>query len=199
MDFNNNTQSKSSKSCANCSKKFAKYKRIPKCCICLQSYHPRCVELAPSDVNFLYATKCENSWICLTCNLNIFPFPLQYKEISENQSHIKPVINTNKPREFCKTCYKQGNILTVCELCDLKSHPRCFAGDLGCKSCLREIYPGYDVNIRELFNYNNNALFNPYIADLDINFIGNSGNEPDFEHLAWSNCADLLNNCNYLL
>ena len=76
-------------------------------------------------------------------------------------------------------------------------HVRCSAGELGCKSCLKEIYPGYDANTRDLLNFRNNAIFNPYTSDSDINFIGNEGNEFDHGYLAWSKTSDLLNACNY--
>ena len=104
---------------------------------------------------------------------------------------------TAKTREICKTCNKLGNRLLSCDLCSENSHARCFAGQLGCKSCLREIYPGYDINPRDLFNYKNNAIFNPYNFDQDINYVGNDDNDIDHGYLPWSKCSDLLNNCKY--
>ena len=200
MSSHAHTSSHHINSCGTCSKKVVKHKNYPTCQICDRKYHPKCIGLTPQDVGVLISTNTLQTWICLYCSSRIFPFFNECeicKNISKIQCQTQSTRNTCKPREFCNTCNKQGNILNLCDFCGLKSHPRCSAGDLGCKSCLREIYPGYDVNFRELYNYNNNALFNPYTADLDINFIGSSGDEPDFEHLAWSNCSELLNNCKY--
>ena len=92
-------------------------------------------------------------------------------------------------RNLAKNC--------LCAFCSFKSHPRCSAGKLGCKACLKDIFPGYDVSYRELFNYDNNTIFNPYSSHTDIKFVGNSQNDPDYGHLAWSNFSNLLDTCDY--
>ena len=91
--------------------------------------------------------------------------------------------------------------LVTCDVCSLKSHKRCFAGLFGCKSCARYIIPGYDVNNNELFciTGNNNARFNPFDSDCDLNNLGFT-NVFDYseEQEDWSFCSQLLNNCKYL-
>ena len=181
-------------SCGACSKKLVKHKIFPICFTCSNKFHHACVELTPSDVKLLISTNLLQTWICKYCSLSIFP---KYDEGHCKNEKINSTKLTATTREICKTCKKLGNRLLQCDLCSENSHARCFAGQLGCKSCLREIYPGYDINPRDLFDYKNNALFNPYNFDLDINYVGNDGNEIDHGYLPWSKCSDLLNNCNY--
>ena len=190
------------KSCGACSTKLVKHKLSPICFTCSNRFHPACVELTPSDVKFLISTNALQTWICKYCISSILPhcssstFP-RYEESHCKNVKIDSAKPTPKTREICKTCNKLGNRLLKCDLCSENSHARCFAGQLGCKSCLRDIYPGYDINPRDLFDYKNDALFNPYNSDSDINYVGNDGNEIDHGYLPWSKCSNLLNNCKY--
>ena len=183
------------KACATCSKKVVKYKIATNCNICLNIYHPKCAGLTPHDVKSLAHVNALATWICPYCSVDIFPFYMEHAENNNSKQCLDRKLS--KTRTICKTCQKTGVNLLSCDLCGDKSHIRCSAGNLGCKNCLREIYPGYDTNIRTLFNYNNNTIFNPYSSHSDINFIGTTDDEPDFEYLAWSKCSDLLDTCNY--
>ena len=74
--------------------------------------------------------------------------------------------------------------MKICNLCDNKSHKRCQSSDMGCKKCLREIYPGYGLDnfftLRHDPNFSNTALFNPHDFDDNINNIGiGDSKDPD--------------------
>ena len=188
--------STSRKACTACSKKVVVHKAAPICSVCSSRYHPKCVDLTPHDIKLLDQLNALSTWICPHCSINIFPF-LGTAEHFQNSEHQKRPNPTRTCTSICKTCQKTGMKLVKCDLCDEKSHASCSAGELGCKSCLKSIYPGYDVNISTLFNCKNTNIFNPFSPHSDINFIGSTDDEPDFEHLAWSKCSDLLDTCNY--
>ena len=93
--------------------------------------------------------------------------------------------------------------MNVCCYCDRLSHERCSAGTLGCKSCLRDLFPGYDVPARQLFanfyskNLENNVLFNPYSHDCQSNYIGDRLDTDEIDFNPWQNISNNLNNCKY--
>ena len=105
----------------------------------------------------------------------------------------------------CHTCSKIGSRMKVCSLCDNNSHKRCHSGDMGCKTCLREIYPGYDLEnyftLTHDPNFSNTALFNPYDIGDYTNSIGISDSEdPDAlaEQEIWAPYSKRLISCNYV-
>ena len=123
--------------------------------------------------------KLNNSfinWYCLACTSDIFPFTNTDITILFNEN----ACNTNIPcsaeskskvsfvRVKCKTCKRLGNKskMVVCWICDAYSHNKCSSGKLGCKSCTRELFPGFEVSPRQSYtvhgNYENSAKFNPY-------------------------------------
>ena len=181
--------------CSDCCRRISNHKPFTVCNICSNHYHPKCAKLTPSDVNSLKSANLYSSWVCYHCAASIFPM---IADTWPNTINLK--CKTTPHREQCSTCLKIGNILDTCELCNCKSHRRCFAGDLGCKKCARDIYPGYDVNFNELFllTGNNNTRFNPFSYDSDINNLGFSDIfEDGTEQEAWSSCSQLLNSCKY--
>ena len=190
--------------CAACSRKLAKHKIYIKCVNCSHYYHPKCVELTPSDVKHIYAINGHNNWSCIHCNTMIFPFSGSsefYDDKSAKKLESRNKISQKISQEICKTCHKPGtnSNMISCELCGHKSHShtRCSAGKLGCKDCLRDIFPGYVADPSALYNFKNTAVFNPYSCHSDINFIGNANDESDYGHLAWSNFSNLLDTCDY--
>ena len=183
--------------CAYCSKKVQCHKSAIKCTLCDDLFHPKCAKLQPDDLNKPNLVLL-NSWTCSSCMHNIFPLFLLDLGNSELKSTKPPTRSVT--RQNCHTCSKLGNVLEECDLCGIVSHPRCFAGLLGCKKCARDIFPGFDVKVQELFALtgHNNLVFNPFSCDNDIHNIGVADREEGgFEQQAWSACSGVLQHCNY--
>ena len=195
MEYNT---SRRCNSCKSCNKRILDRKSHICCCICMRKYHPICANLTPSDINLLKTTGLYNTWSCYSCNIEIFPRVLLDTTSTDSKNSKHTTTKSHTIREFCNTCSKIGNKLESCELCGLKSHIRCFAGTLGCKCCLRNIYPGYDVNVNELFRVtcSNNVRFNPFNTDSDVNNIGFT-DLFDNHTEDWSTYSELLDNCKY--
>ena len=187
--------------CPTCIKKFPLNKPTVKCFVCMQVYHAKCGNLTPDDIGLLKSVNGPDYWLCHNCNLNIFPFHNSDITASKYTAEHSQISQKTENRITCCTCSKLGNKLnmSMCQLCDRLSHNRCVAGSLGCKACLKDIYPGYEIDSNELFILNglNDALFNPYLANLDINYIGTPNIDDDYESLGWSKCSELLNECKY--
>ena len=184
--------------CTICTRRMLHHKSRIKCSLCETILHPKCAGLTPSNISHMDMLGILDTWFCHNCNVNIFPYNLL-----ENFQNSKNADRCHNKREHCTTCNKLGNInqLVACENCDLKSHKRCFAGVFGCKSCARNIIPGYDVNITELFGTfgKNNARFNPFDPECDLSNIGSTNIFNDVEgHEDWSFCSQILNNCKYV-
>ena len=187
--------------CKTCDKRILQHKPQIRCSICTRDYHSKCAKLTPSDINSLKSMNLYRSWSCYCCNSAIFPTIFLNTSSTTSATIITKSQTSSTNREYCVTCSKIGNKLEICEMCDCKSHKRCFAGNLGCKKCARNIFPGYDVNVNELFSItgNNNSRFNPFSNDSDLNnigftdlFDGGTGDNED-----WSVCSQLLDNCKY--
>ena len=200
-----NTGTHTHTSCAACSKKITAHKVKLQCSICIKYYHLRCVNFTPNDVIKLNNTNMRRYWSCLTCRQDMFPF------MQVTASEIEPRITNNSTsrdknisftRVNCNTCNKIGNNLTMkeCWLCGNTSHSRCIVGELGCKKCLKNIYPGFESSTRELFTLfgANTLLFNPFDGDHDLNYIGVESDDENYEYVAWGACSNLLNNCKYI-
>ena len=192
--------------CTTCTRRISQHKSRITCNLCSGSFHPKCANLNPTDIAHMQSLNILHMWTCYGCNIKILPNFLL--DISQDKSECKsstaesPVSN-GRSREQCATCHKVGNSvhLVTCDVCNLKSHKRCFAGLFGCKSCARYIIPGYDVNNNELFciTGNNNARFNPFDSECDLNNLGFTNVfDNNEEQEDWSFCSHLLNNCNYI-
>ncbi len=59
--------------CTTCSKKCLTHKTIVNCRYCLCNYHPKCVNLAPNDVNQLKDSNILAYWTCPSCTIKMFP------------------------------------------------------------------------------------------------------------------------------
>ena len=190
-----------STNCATCTRRIVSHKPALECNLCAKNYHPKCVKLNPSDVKSLVSANLYNTWICLCCKNEIFPQNslISNTDNSSRDNIAKTRINKTS-REYCATCTKLGNKMVTCDLCGFNSHKRCFAGILGCKGCMRNIYPGYDITFSELFTLtgNNYTRFNPFSYDSDLNNIGFSDAlDSETEQMAWSTSSQLLDNCKY--
>ena len=188
--------------CVKCEKKVQKHKTIIKCCICNNSYHPKCHFLTPVDIDTLINNGFYDSWSCNGCNVEAIPLNYFDDSITNTSQIIKnrTVISAIN----CHTCSKLGSRMKICDMCDNKSHKRCHSGEMGCKKCLREIYPGYDLEnyftLTHDPNFSNTALFNPYDFEDNANNIGVADSE-DPEALAeqetWAPYSKRLISCNY--
>ena len=193
-----NINNQDRRKCNTCSMKCLNHKTIISCSLCSRKYHPKCVKLVPNDVNDMVASNFVQYWTCPTCTSEIFP-QQTITYTTQSQKHTKP--STKNAREICKTCCKLGNKLQMinCWLCGCHSHKnKCSAGTLGCKSCLRDTYPGYDVTMQQLNSVYgvNNIRFNPYRDDHESNYIGDRI-DTDVDFNPWETCSSILNNCNY--
>ncbi len=133
---------KESVKCNICTRKCFARKDPLHCSLCNEIFHPKCVNLAPNDVSQMKKMNILKNWYCTICTTETFPFmhvKNQYVNCNQSQTDTKSKKETS--RINCKTCGKTGNKSTmiICSLCDVYSHARCTAGDLGFKNCMREL------------------------------------------------------------
>ena len=184
--------------CYLCSKHIQIHKPYIKCELCENYYDPRCCNLKPSDVKLLKELNLDRTWSCTICNNNIFPFTHCDEPASSSSTRsLKP----STSRQKCHICTKFGNMLQNCDLCGNLTHARCFSGPLGCRSCMEDIIPGFNVDTRELFCTKSeyaDKFFNPFDRNSDINNIGITDNEQeDFDQQSWAPCSSILESCKY--
>ena len=58
--------------CPICDRRVLNHSYSLKCCNCIQIYHMKCITLKAEEHNCLSANK--DAWICIKCNMDIFPF-----------------------------------------------------------------------------------------------------------------------------
>ena len=70
---------------------------------------------------------------------------------------------------------------------------------MGCRKCLKDIYPGFETTTIELFGQYqlNDHIFNPFDFSHDINYVGDTSDDENYDYIAWGGCSNLLNNCKY--
>lgn len=180
--------------CNFCNKGIQTHKIKIKCDLCRNVYHPKCNGLKPSDVRTLTELSLINSWTCAACVNYIFP-------LLSCASGASGVGKATVPKRPCYTCNKLGTRLQACDLCGKESHARCFAGPIGCKTCMHDIIPGFNVNVFDLFPNRSHLcdkLFNPFDRNSDINNVGFRDNEEaDYEQIVWAPCSNILKDCKY--
>ena len=143
--------------------------------------------------------RLNNFWFCPTCRDDIFPSRASdyFAPTTSSAADIAPAVE----RLSCHTCSKGGSISTLskCDLCDNFSHKRCSAGVLGCKSCLRTVFPGQDCSPIELLpnSTTNDVIFNPYSPSSMLHSLGVSNGNFASDDLAWTDQSEMLCNCNY--
>ena len=185
--------------CSVCTKRLIKHKQILRCCVCSHKFHPKCAKLTPHDVIKMTTARLNNFWFCHTCRDDIFPSSASdyFAPTTSSAADIAPTVE----RLSCHTCSKGGSIstLTKCDLCDNLSHKRCSAGVLGCKSCLRTVFPGQDCSPIELLpnSTTNDAIFNPYSPSSMLHSLGVSNENFASDDLAWTDQSEMLCNCKY--
>ena len=193
-------QNKLKPTCNACKKHILRHKSCVSCNICSATYHPKCNNLKPGDVRLLGELGLLSTWTCTSCIGGILPVSYHVDLGSVDQCSGPP-----NRRQICYCCSKRGNKngMVNCELCDKLSHLRCFSGPLGCRKCVQDIFPGFDVDAGELFFSDsqaryNDKIFNPFDRNSDINNIGNIDDGfSSFEELAWSPCSNILEQCKY--
>ena len=196
------TSRSASNTCNACSRRVVKHKLSIQCWLCQSNFHPKCANLTPNDVRNLTSASLHRHWLCTACRCDTFPsVALADNSIVSDQIYqtvSDSSINTVTP---CYTCGKIGlaTAMTTCNLCDKLSHNQCSSGTLGCKSCLREIFPGFDCKPEDLLPNAaaNNAIFNPYSTTSALSGLGISHDDFGTDDIDWSENSDLLYNCNY--
>ena len=195
--------------CRACARRLPLHKVNITCTVCCLKYHPKCAGLTPNDVIQLTARSTHNTtigeWVCFSCLSDILPIG-----VLSHESSTKTQSSTNKKwqstsREVCHTCIKLGNPnkMIICCYCDKLSHARCSASSTGCKSCLRDIFPGYDISTSQLFaklcgsKLRNDVKFNPYNREHLSNYIGDRLDPDDIDFNPWETVSNHLNNCKY--
>ena len=185
--------------CDKCTRSIPTHKPYIQCQLCEQNYHAtaRCSYLKPSEVKALIDLNLHKTWFCNFCTNSIFPLAL----CTEPVSCMHSIFTQPMARQKCHCCSKVGKTLQICDLCENLSHPRCFSGPLGCRTCMQDIIPGFNVNVSEIFCTNSkytDKIFNPFDRNSDINNIANFDNElGDLEQLTWAPCSNLLEYCKY--
>ena len=107
--------------------------------------------------------------------------------INDNSTLTAPIIENNS----CHCCQRLlGKKYNKCNICDKLVHKRCFVGDLGCKSCAREIFPGYEYSAFT-------EIFNPFDHNSEINNICSSSIYDTQDSEVWNNISHNLVNCKY--
>ena len=183
--------------CSHCPRKIQFHKPAIMCTNCSDLFHLKCAGLQPEDLHVLTKSNLLNSWTCSGCMHASFPMFLLESCDVELQVAGRAC---STPRRVCHTCSKLGNSLDECDMCGNASHPRCFAGLLGCKNCARSIFPGFEVKVQDLFATTgpNNLIFDPFSFENDIHNIGMADREEGgFEQQAWSACSSILQQCSY--
>ena len=123
--------------------------------------------------------------------------------VNTNTKAANEINKTPHQRKNCYTCGKIGNIVRFkeCWICGNNSHQKCVSGELGCKKCLTNIYPAYEISsYRYLYSLHseNNLIFNPFDLNNDIHYIGEPiEDDNNFEHAGWVTCSNILNSCKY--
>ena len=192
---------KSSTTCSVCTKRLVKHKQKLQCCLCLHKLHPKCASLTPHDVLTITAAGQNNFWFCSTCRANTFP-SLAADASKTLTSNTAKFANVAPPeQQSCHTCSKGGSSSTLiqCNMCDNFSHKRCSAGLLGCKSCLRAVFPGQDCDPGDLLPNSavNTEIFNPYSPTSRLHNLGVSTENFASDDVAWNEQSEMLCNCTY--
>ena len=132
------------RNCALCDRRILNYRRPLNCNICHHEFHYKCQQLSKRDADNILDSENQNFWSCHKCTADIFPL------INDNSALAAPIIENNS----CHCCQRiLGKRYNKSHTCDKLVHKRCFVGDLGCKNCARETFPGYEHSaFTEIFN-----------------------------------------------
>ena len=184
--------------CNQCKNKLPKNDPELFCDICCELKHLRCEKLTKSDVKNL--NRSRNYWTCYSCLSSILPI-----ECSEGPE-LQPILekSANAFKQKCGSCNGYSytpRTVDICWICDEKVHIKCLRGTLGCVSCLKNVYPGFECHGYELLdklpNSSNNTFYNPYHSSHFTQQLGNLLDEELDRGEAWSELSTLLQSCKY--
>lgn len=184
--------------CNQCNNKLPKNDPELFCDICCEPKHIRCEKLTKSDVKNLNRNR--NYWTCHSCLSSILPI-----ECCEGPE-LEPLleISANAFKQKCGSCDGYSytpRTIDICWICDKKVHIKCMRGTMGCVSCLKNAYPGFECHGYELLDKlptsNNNTFYNPYHSSHFTQQLGNLLDEELDSGEAWSELSTILQNCKY--
>ena len=183
------------KACSTCNSKLIKHRPNLYCSYCNTVKHFRCQGLSKTEAQFILEST-VNEWICRDCIVDILPVGACVSRRNKAQT-------TPKFKAKCQCCsrmsYNQKNIST-CLWCDKLCCKKCNNKSLGCNNCCEDMMPGFRANCCELigdFYYKNNAIFNPYSNQNNINLIGDQISREEENDASWNEISEILLNCNY--
>ena len=181
--------------CDSCKTKIPKRQPILFCDLCSKHKHLKCEKLTKSQVTQINAIGL--SWTCLECISEILPI----NAVNKPKSNCNQ--NVGKVKIKCSSCpgysYSLQNIRT-CQWCEGQVHTKCWKGELGCKTCRENMYPGYNAYTYELYgieNFKNNSIFNPYSSSHFAMQIGNDLDNEEENNRIWSEISEFLVSCKY--
>ena len=188
--------------CGKCNLNLRKTQTKITCAYCAVRYHIKCHNLNNTDYNHLKFLNLDSSWMCNSCTHQIFPLcAINFPIDSTTNLNTSPI--TPNKLDYCSSCDKlMGKISKKCDFCCKFSHVHCHAQNMGCISCLKNIFPGFMYSVNELFEHQydnkNRTKFNPYSTNSFINDIGSSELFDSIEEqIAWQSVSDNLANCKY--
>ena len=142
-------------SCSTCSKKIAKHKPSLFCDIRNTVSHYQCNYLTRSEA--LYIIENNQQWTCHKCVTYLFPIKLLDDNSKphklENQKNRDVDISVTHKCSSCSKRIMKPNTLDICDWCESPCHIKCKAGQLGCKKCASDIFPGFFCSNVELMGY----------------------------------------------
>ena len=179
--------------CNSCCARIPKYQRKLKCYMCHEIKHYKCQKLSKSDVEVIIRTK-YYSWVCYECISNILPI---------NATSRRTNVLQEGPKIQCNACKGFSHSVTntkVCPWCEGVCHKKCIKGELGCMNCCDVMIPGYRYYAYELLDFSswkNNAIFNPYDTESNLNNIGDRISNEEENNEIWSDISEVMVQCKY--
>ena len=184
------------KTCTTCNSKLLRHRPNLYCNYCNTVKHYLCQGLSKTEAQYILENTVHD-WICRDCIVDILPVGA-----CASTRTIK-VPTTPRFKAKCQCCsgmsYNQKNIET-CPWCDKLCCKKCSNNSLGCNNCCEQMMPGFRANCYELigeFYYKNNAIFNPYSNQHNINLIGDQISREEENNALWNGISETLLNCNY--
>ena len=167
-------------SCHICNDRLLNYKEYPKCSKCLRYSHPKCNDITQTDASILLKnSNLLSVWTCKLCS------DTEYIPFSSNPNDGD-----------CHACSNSlGKNHVICTICDHAVHDRCNNLQLGCNTCIADIFP-HNTDLFHTSSAVNDLLFDPYNSNLAANRIGDSEDEPHDSELLHT-LSQNLNKCKY--
>ena len=179
--------------CKSCCSRIPKYQCKLKCSMCYETKHYKCEKLSKSDVESIISIKHYN-WTCYECISSILPVNATSRRKKSSQPNPKIQCNA------CKGFSYSAASTRTCPWCDAVCHKKCIKNELGCINCCNDMIPGYQYHAYELLDISswaNNAIFNPYFGDNNVNNIGDRMSNEEENNEVWSELSELMVQCRY--